>query len=741
MTTGGGLFTAEELGGIDYQAQGKSSERERDRVRKAQSRRGARDVFVPPVADPERREACRQDLERFCLTYFGPLFYLAFCLVHRRIIKTLEESILHGGRVALAAPRGFGKTTLTRIAILWAICYGHAKYMVIVCATGDESAERLEEIKSYFEDPDHEDLNPAFHEDFPEICAPVVALDNSPQRAGKQTVNGKYTRLKWGAKRVIFPRVDGSEAAGSIVTTRSLEGAIRGLVRGKLRPDLLMLDDPQTEESARSEYQTTERKKILSKAIEGLVGPGHSLTIMGLWTIMEHNDLAHQYTSGKVPGYRALHEKTVETWPEDMNLTHEYIAIRQAALRAGDYEARAAHAWYIHNLARIEKGLTVSWGENFNPDPVSDSAMEAIDTTDPATAEARAAVDRVQLQQKEVSNYQRCLNLIAALGDEGWDSFRAEYQNEPPEPETAQVVNIVSQNVVDAVSGYPRGLVPEDSVAIVEGRDVGRYRINWAVCAVMPNRRLFVIDYGEEPVDSPRGKVEKNDSGKVLQRAIEQAIKGALLSLDESRHNHPYTTPDGEIKDVDMCLVDSRYGTPTVRDYADNGGPTVQAVMGMGTGKGQRKWFVPQNVHLSRDGNLYARRERGALRFYSHADAYKRQVHAGFLLDYASPGCLRIYEPEHRREHLVFAQHMTAEEEVEIADGVSKWQKVKGRSDNHYFDAVCYCQTAVSYIEHWLEAVRLDGAPDTPEEAPEEEKPAEELKPKKRIRKAKVCDF
>jgi hypothetical protein len=61
---------------------------------------------LPPVADPDRRELCRDDLELFAVTYFPARFYLAFSPVHRTVIDRMHRCTEGGGLFACAhAPR------------------------------------------------------------------------------------------------------------------------------------------------------------------------------------------------------------------------------------------------------------------------------------------------------------------------------------------------------------------------------------------------------------------------------------------------------------------------------------------------------------------------------------------------------------------------------------------------------------------------------------------------------------
>lgn len=77
------------------------------------SRSKAAEVTVPDPADPQRRERCLADPERFLKTYNGTGrfgFTTPFASHHRAMISAIYERAVSGGDKAVAAPRGDGST-------------------------------------------------------------------------------------------------------------------------------------------------------------------------------------------------------------------------------------------------------------------------------------------------------------------------------------------------------------------------------------------------------------------------------------------------------------------------------------------------------------------------------------------------------------------------------------------------------------------------------------------------------
>jgi hypothetical protein len=94
-------------------------------------------------------------------------------------------------------------------------------------------------------------------EDFPEVVFPIQRLDGIANRCNGQLYKGQRTHIGWTAREVILPTIPGSVASGAIIRVAGITGRIRGMKYKRadgqaVRPSLVVLDDPQTDESARS---------------------------------------------------------------------------------------------------------------------------------------------------------------------------------------------------------------------------------------------------------------------------------------------------------------------------------------------------------------------------------------------------------------------------------------------------------------------------------------------------------
>jgi hypothetical protein len=355
----------------------RQNERHKERVktRQRERTRSAREISAALEAgrlliDSKRREACRVDLKKFCETYFAGFFPLAWSPAHLVVIERIETAVLHGGLFAVAMPRGSGKTTLSVVAVVWSVLFGHRRSVVLFGATKEAAVDLMVIIKSILEGEDY----PELVEDFPEVCVPCGEIEDKAIMCKGQMCGGKSTRMRWDADRVLLPRLEGSESSGACIRTRGLSGHLRGLVHkhaGRMiRPDYVILDDPQTDESAMSEEETKKRFKTIEKGVRGLAGPGQRIAGLMPCTVIEEHDLADKILSGS-PGWAAeripmlsdfdgVPEESADRWEElreiysqEMNSeaypkTNRYFAEHREAMEAG-----ISHYW----PERVEAGF------------------------------------------------------------------------------------------------------------------------------------------------------------------------------------------------------------------------------------------------------------------------------------------------------------------------------------------------------------------------------------------------
>jgi len=270
--------------------------RDKDIERKRQANSEAARIEIPACENPQRRERCLADPERFLKTYFKDRYTRPFGKLHHRLIDEIMGIAIRGGRKALAAPRGRGKTEITKGMIAYIIFAGLRRFPVPIGQTADHAKQIYQDFREKVM------ICELLAKDFPEVCYPVIDLDNSPLRAKKQHVDGEKTRIVWVAEQLRLPDVPERyrgpiDYGGVRMVYRGLDAAIRGINISGDRPDFILIDDPETRESAKSPSQTENREAILDRDVAGLAGEDYELAMAMLTTVQNRTCLSFLFRS------------------------------------------------------------------------------------------------------------------------------------------------------------------------------------------------------------------------------------------------------------------------------------------------------------------------------------------------------------------------------------------------------------------------------------------------------------
>lgn len=642
-------------------------------------RAAARDIEIPPVCDPERREACEADTKTWLKVYLPHIFRNPWTIVQERIIEAIDLAAVYGGDKAIAAPRGSGKTAIGEGVILSRILRGLLRYPVICASNGKKAAQILKHIKEYVEQSE------TLIQDYPEVCAPIIAMRGNPILAGRQTVNGELTRIEWLKEQIRFPTVEGSVSSGAVVMTVGMDAAIRGLREGGMRPDFVLLDDPETRESAKSEVQTETRRLIIEEDLAGLAAGDEKLGRLMLTTIMRrateegNPTLSFEYTDRESkPSWDGDRYKALEEFPSRMDMWDEYVLLRNEGMRKGDKFAREAHKFYLENFDEMNRGSAIGNPYHFVKTLLPDGS------------------------QTEVSGLQKCFNIIA---DRGLEHFKTEYNNDPPTENAPIESGITSFKVQSQVSGLPRKLVPEGTIRITQGIDVRKISLHYTVRAWLEDGTGHTIDYGVENV---YGTKQGTDEG------VGEAIKNALSSRRDMVEREPYYDPMGQIMTIDMTLVDAGWKTEDIYDWVIEAGVKYRASMGFGKSNGCVKTSFSEQSRSTQDKRMgqrwfLSRKRPGLWLLCFDADFWKGWEHDHWMKDAGVPGCLLMWGTTNRvrmdrmsadqKAHFTYAKHICAEVEVEEVEDNMLKRYWKAKSDtNHYLDSSVLTDVAATMV-------------------------------------------
>lgn len=456
---------------------------------------------LPGVADPARRAVCAGSFERFCKVYEAAVFELSWSKDHLRVIEKIEAAVRDGGQYAMAMPRGSGKTCLCIAAATWALLYGYHKFVLLVGATETAADEMLQSLRHDLSE------NELLLQDFPEVCFPIFKLEGIPHRCGGQTLDGKRTKLSWTHKEMVLPTVPGSAASGSVVRTAGIDGRIRGHQKrtggGVVRPSLVIVDDPQTRESARSRgegSQSAQREKILAGDVLYAGKPKTKIAALMPCTVIYRGDMADNILDqAKHPEWQGERTKFLYSFPKESTRWDYYSELRADGLRAGVGLAWAT-AYYEVYRAAMDDGAAVSWPERFSPD--------------------------------ELSAVQHAMNAF----QKDRAAFMAEYQNEPTE-ENEEAAAVLADQYLSSrcLPEVARGVAPTWADAAFATIDIGQYRLHWEASAwALGSDSSVLLDCGVIDTDVDRGgALREVKDARRRASLVERGITGALETLRE----------------------------------------------------------------------------------------------------------------------------------------------------------------------------------------------------------------
>ncbi len=172
---------------------------------------------------------CFRSTKIFCKTFFPETFYAPFDpYIHDQIFELIDSG---APRIAIAAPRGSGKTSISRAKAAKDIVFNQSKFIPWISVSETGATQQTENLKR--------DL--ATNTDLKKYFGKVKA-----ENAGD--MEESFSKKSWVAfgETLIMPRGCGQQ--------------IRGVLFGNCRPDRLIIDDLEHPEEVKSEELREQRK-------------------------------------------------------------------------------------------------------------------------------------------------------------------------------------------------------------------------------------------------------------------------------------------------------------------------------------------------------------------------------------------------------------------------------------------------------------------------------------------------
>lgn len=631
-----------------------------------QSRSAARDIqpeldVLLSSVDKAKRAELEADVELWLKAIWPEDYEFEFTPDQKLRIKETVARMLDAGKIAIASPRGDGKTTITEGVAIYGIVKGYIRFLVLLKANSEEGMMMIDNIMDKI-------TRDSFVAMYPEIAYPFVDVGTVKQRALAQHYGGEFTQLEWKKNHIVFPKIGDSPYAGVIIHSFGMDKPCRGFKVGSLRPDFAIIDDPETAQSAVSEGEIKKRSKILDRDLAKLGGQKRTIGCVLLSTIQARDSVSDIYTDVKrKPAWGGIRQQQVKKWPVNVAMWDTYIELRQQSQQAGDKDGLKANEYYIANRAAMDEGVELS---NIN----------------------------VYNRATEISAIQSCYNFIS---DHGLDAFMTECQNEPPIEIEEEGFELSSSAVQKRCNGIERLVIPDGYGWLTAGMDIGGRMLHWVVIAWKNECIGHIVDYGIQPVHGPQGNLTAEEN----QKDLEEAIRLAILTWSDSLKDK-YFYKSGEVRQVDCAAIDARYMTAAVynaiRASMSKG---YIPVMGYGT-TNKQLYRKPQQandrivVGKGWHKSFHDYNNIKVWQYHVDDDYYKFKVQQAFVIPADAPGSLTLFGDK-PFDHKAFAMAIVSEKRVEEfkpGKGLVVEYQVKERNKNHFLDATKYSRMAASVI-------------------------------------------
>lgn len=260
--------------------------------------------------------------------------------VMQKDLSDLLSSVANGRikRLAVAAPRGFAKSTIVSLEfVIYCMCHKKKNFILIISNTQDQAEGFLRDIKRELE------TNERLLNDFPEL----------------KKKSKKSHERRWAQNEIIIPN-------GARVLALSISTELRGRRHGEFRPDLIILDDIETNEATRNPESAQRLEELLTKTV--LKSGDDYTSVIFIGTLHNPNSLLSKYTDPKqIPGWAIRIYKAVIKFAKHIDLWEQWSRILLNLETYNDaFGPDAARAFYEANKDKMLEGVELLWSERLS---------------------------------------------------------------------------------------------------------------------------------------------------------------------------------------------------------------------------------------------------------------------------------------------------------------------------------------------------------------------------------------
>ena len=488
-------------------------------------RERGREIARPECADPKRRKRLEADDAKWLRYYFPAAYFRPFSEPHREIIAGADHAVETGEFFPVAAPRGIGKSTLLWGLSLKYAMTGRVQFPGYLPWSAKDRKGGLRFWKNAL------CFNERLAEDYPEYCRPFVVSRGSAMKL--LSLIWQDTHKPCGAKLQVFEGTIVFPDGLGVIGGSTLKGNPRGLNHSAedgrvLRPDMLLIDDPQDRKTAKSEVMCKDAIEKIDADVGFMGEAGKKLPILMACTIIQTGDVADHYVNHA--GLNSLRIGLIKTWPTGRDdpetecylRWHEFGQIVQSQDHKRD-GGKAARAYYRTHKGAMTKDMVI----------VDDSIYDK---------------KRKQPDAKYAA--------IEAFYTHGEEAFMAEYQNAPME-QGASIYELSPDIICSRTSELKPYMVPDWAKYVIVGTDINDYGLHSVAVAFGNDFTAAVVwykrfDNGGKPI-VPKNMNDTEKKQRFFEALVQHGkeIAGLPLQFKGKRIppglwviDRPYPSPD-----------------------------------------------------------------------------------------------------------------------------------------------------------------------------------------------------
>jgi predicted phage terminase large subunit-like protein len=209
----------------------------------------------PSTTRNKRIAECEHNSEKFAKTYFPRHFNKPFCEQHRYVFQRIDaDAPAEGKREALIAPRKFGKTTQINLVLpIQALAYQRKRFVLLIGESSAAAEGNLATITQELE------TNELLLEDFPHL---------------KPAMDPKGQYVKWTDRQLVLSN-------HATLVAKGMGSRMRGIKYRHQRPDLAVIDDPESPETADTFLKRRRHKRWFGGTFLGLGTSDWDIFVIG----------------------------------------------------------------------------------------------------------------------------------------------------------------------------------------------------------------------------------------------------------------------------------------------------------------------------------------------------------------------------------------------------------------------------------------------------------------------------